>query len=141
MSLIYSQTDTNYTELSTRWGNTPTTTDVCVALSTESLLQSDEPNYNLVSDRWNQGVPYFKVQNLGAVSYIFECTYVDRIDGYMVSECSASLLRSELEHFNDFIRYQDLEITRADLVALNDLLVSMVLTGNDCNTLQGASCG
>lgn len=141
MSLKYCETDTNFSALATRWNNTPTTSDVCAAMSVESSIQCDGEDYNLLSDRWNVGVPYFKVSTLSGVAYIMDCAYIDRIDTYMVSECSGDLLRSELKHFNDFIRYQDAQITRPDLIALDDLLVAMVISGSDCTTIQGANCG
>lgn len=140
MSLKYCETDTNFSQLATRWNNIPATTDLCTTMSAESSMQSDGSDFNLLSDRWNVGVPYFKVSNLSGIVYMMECVYIDRLDAYMMSECSAEMMRSELRHFEDFILYQDGDITRADLVALDDLLVNMVISGNDCITIQGASC-
>jgi hypothetical protein len=139
MSLRFSENTTTYNALSSRWGNTPAAADICAAIAADTLHDEDI-DYDHISDRWGNGVPFFKLQKLNGIKHIFECRYVDLIDGYMVSECSANMLRSDIDHFNDFIKYQDSELIRPDLEDLDDLLVQMVLTDTDCMTLQGANC-
>lgn len=139
MSLTYSENSTTYGALSTRWGNTPTTAEVCSAVRENSIDETEDINH--IADRWGNGVPYLRVQKLDGIAHIYECRYVDLIDAFMMSECSADMLRSDISHFNDFIKYQDSELVRADLSELDDLLVSMVISGSDCQILQGANCG
>jgi hypothetical protein len=94
-----------------------------------------------ISRRYGLGGVIGKDITLDGLRYRFECKSVDAMDLFMNTECVDALKKSELDLFLEFVKYEDGELQRDDLIALDHLFYEMVVKNKECNIIQGAICG
>lgn len=85
--------------------------------------------------------PYIKIKNLDGVSYKHPCDLVVAIDKFMMSECPKSMTKTQLDYAIEFTKNNDSDVGRADLDALDVLFAEIVISGKECNEIQGVVCG
>lgn len=85
--------------------------------------------------------PYERLMGLDGFKYLIDCDTIASIDRFLMSECSRNMTDTDVAYAMDFIEFQKSRIGRMDIIALNDTLLNMVVSGKNCITLQGEISG
>jgi len=84
--------------------------------------------------------PYSVVSTANGDQTLIDCDSVAAIARYMLHEDSRNMTKADMNLFSDLVRYSDGEIAaRNDIVALDQMLVAMVQSGEPCSVIKGGN--
>lgn len=82
--------------------------------------------------------PFSVIQTADGIIARIDCDSVEAINRYMMSEDNTNMTKADFLLFKEFIRYSDGEIgATPELLALDEILVTMFNTGLQCSVIQG----
>lgn len=85
-------------------------------------------------------LPYSVVSTANGEQTLIDCDSVAAIDRYMLHEDSRNMTKADMDLFHDLVRYSDGDIeARHDIIALDQMLVAMVQSGNPCSVIKGGN--
>lgn len=84
--------------------------------------------------------PYSLVSTASGDETLIDCDSVGAIARYMMHEDNRNMTKADMDLFSDWVKYSDGEIpARHDIIALDQMLVVMVQSGQPCSVIKGGN--